>query len=693
MRLRTLARTAATLASLVVWLATQGPAPALAFDNPGTQPPQPIGPPACDPQAPDGCLVDDASVVSTPTPPVISVWYGDTQTFGQWGRPQTWVNVLGNISDPGDTVTAVYSLNGGPPIPLNFGPDTRRLAALGDFNVELATASLLVGQNQVVITATDSLANQTIKTVNFTYFAPGVWPLPYSLDWGAAASINSVAQVVDGLWYINAGRLRPAQLAYDRLVALGDVTWTDYEVTAPITIHSLDPGGYASPSLGPGVGLILRWTGHTDSPAVCAPGYQPHCGWLPLGALGWYRWSPPDGTTQRLVMIGGNSGGTLAQDNSGRTLALNTDYLFKMRVETIPAQGGLYRLKVWETAQPEPAGWDLSALRPLAEPQQGSAILVAHHVDAGFGNVSVTPGPFGSLAASTTASDDFNACALNGSRWTLADPLGDSTAGLTGEFTNNARFSLAVPGGTRHDLWPATNTLAPRLMQSVNDTDFDLVVKFDSAVASEGQLQGLLIEQDADDFVRFDFYRQSSSTRIFAAAIADNTVVWSRPSPPSVGGVGVAPLYMRVRREADLWTQMYSLNGQDWTILDDFTHALTVSRVGVFAGNAGSNPAHTALADYFFNSLTPVAPEDGARNTLTVNVAGQGNVARDPVSSNYDCDETVTLTATPAAGWSFAGWGGGVQSSANPLQVSMTGPQTITATFTLPVYLPLITKH
>jgi hypothetical protein len=40
-----------------------------------------------------------------------------------------------------------------------------------------------------------------------------------------------------------------------------------------------------------------------------------------------------------------------------------------------------------------------------------------------------------------------------------------------------------------------------------------------------------------------------------------------------------------------------------------FARALTVTLVGPFAGNAGTNPpAYTALVDYFSNTAFPVAP-------------------------------------------------------------------------------------
>jgi len=46
-------------------------------------------------------------------PPVIDVWYGSSQPFGQNGDPQVWVNILGNVSDvDGDLSLLEYRLNG-----------------------------------------------------------------------------------------------------------------------------------------------------------------------------------------------------------------------------------------------------------------------------------------------------------------------------------------------------------------------------------------------------------------------------------------------------------------------------------------------------------------------------------------------------------------------------------------------------
>ena len=79
----------------------------------------------------------DKTVVATfeidpdPSLPIIDVWYGTEQQFGQVGIPQQWVNILGNVTDPDGIDTLTYSLNGGSESALSIGPDTCRLADEG----------------------------------------------------------------------------------------------------------------------------------------------------------------------------------------------------------------------------------------------------------------------------------------------------------------------------------------------------------------------------------------------------------------------------------------------------------------------------------------------------------------------------------------------------------------------------------
>ncbi len=309
----------------------------------------------------------------------IDVWYGNDQTFGALGRPQAWANVLGRVSDPDGVVRLRYRLNGGASTRLFLGPGDRRLAGPGDFNVQLSFDALATGANSLVLEATDGAGHVTTEAVTVHKVSGATWPLPSSIEWSRVAAVHDVAQVVDGRWAVEGGVLRTVDIGYDRLVAIGDVAWTDYEIVVPITVHYVDrENGSDWPSNGPGIGLLMRWTGHRPTKAVPYTDFRGH------GALGWYRYNQGD----RLV-IGDGDGHPVAIDEDFQ-LVTGVTYLFRMRVET-HADGSRYQLKVWPQADPEPAHWTLTRMGPPAEASAGSVLLLAHHVDASFGDVTVIP--------------------------------------------------------------------------------------------------------------------------------------------------------------------------------------------------------------------------------------------------------------------------------------------------------------
>ncbi|NOZ52736.1 MAG: hypothetical protein GXP08_06265, partial [Gammaproteobacteria bacterium] len=312
--------------------------------------------------------------------PTIDAWYGSNQSFGLLGVPQRWVNILGNVNDPDGINSLQYSLNGAAFLPLTLGPDNRRLQRFGDFNIEIDYTTLNSGANTIDILAEDTLGNSSLTTINLTFNTNNNWPLPYSINWNTVSNIQDVAQVVDGKWSLEGTTIRTSEIGYDRLIAIGDLNWSDYEIVVPITIHAVDENASR-----PGIGLLLRWPGHYAWDTS-----QPRWGWWPMGALGWYRYEPTGPGTDKLRMLGGD-GSIIDADNSGKKLTIGTTYLYKMRVETPNGQGSWYRLKVWEQGTPEPASWDLESQESTSDPQNGSLLLLAHHVDASFGTVNVTP--------------------------------------------------------------------------------------------------------------------------------------------------------------------------------------------------------------------------------------------------------------------------------------------------------------
>ncbi len=128
-----------------------------------------------------------------------------------------------------------------------------------------------------------------------------------------------------------------------------------------------------------------------------------------------------------------------------------------------------------------------------------------------------------------------------------------------------------------------------------------------------------------------------------------------------------------------------------------FLHGTTVTltatpAVGsVFTGWSG-DCSGTATCQLTMNADSAVTATFIVSHTLTVTKAGSGagSVTSNPpgitcgatCSAAYPAGTSVTLTATPAAGSTFAGWSGGGCSGTGTCTVTMSAAQAVTATFT-----------
>ncbi|MBI5471264.1 MAG: VCBS repeat-containing protein [Ignavibacteriae bacterium] len=249
--------------------------------------------------------------------------------------------------------------------------------------------------------------------------------------------------------------------------------------------------------------------------------------------------------------------------------------------------------------------------------------------------LTVTSGP----PPSNIVSDEFNTTHLNTTLWTFINPKSDAVVSV-----NGTQLLIGVPGGTSHDVWTEGNK-APRIMQDCNDADFEVEIKFSSPMSSQYQLEGIIVQQDAANFLRFNL--QSDGTTIRALAVS---FVSGNPTirfQYSLGANGIAPLHMRVVRTDDTWSLSYSTNGSSWTTAGGFTHSLAVHSVGPFAGNAGGNPAFSCLIDYFRNT-----------GVVTVNSTAllQGPYADDGDSMRTDVHGFLPrLHPFGEAPWNYAG--------------------------------------
>jgi chitodextrinase len=315
----------------------------------------------------------------TSSGPVIDVWYGDTQTFGIPAQAQQWANVVGNVRDADGVSSLSYKLNGGSSKGLSIGPNNRRLQDPGDFNIDIPWTSLQPGTNTVTITAVDGDGDTTSRSVTLVKESGGPLALPYTLSWSTSQPLQEQAQVVDGRWAAGSGgTVRTVQFGYDRLLAVGDLGWTDFEVTVPVTVHALGPGHNSYLSGAALVGIGLRWQGHTQ-----VKNEQPAYGWWPTGAFAWHRFYDSGGRYE----LRGNDNSPVR--HTTQPLTHGTTYVFKARAHTQSA-ATRYSFKWWVQGQPEPALW-LLEIDEDAGPATGSVVLVAHHVDATFGTVTATP--------------------------------------------------------------------------------------------------------------------------------------------------------------------------------------------------------------------------------------------------------------------------------------------------------------
>ncbi len=111
-------------------------------------------------------------------------------------------------------------------------------------------------------------------------------------------------------------------------------------------------------------------------------------------------------------------------------------------------------------------------------------------------------------------------------------------------------------------------------------------------------------------------------------------------------------------------------------------------RIGSWTGT--SNDSSTASS----NSLVmPAGAHSAGVNyvqeeyTLAVNVVGSGSVSKNPDQATYHYGDVVQLSANAATGWTFSAWSGDASGSTNPLNVTINGNTTITATFTQNCYV------
>ena len=624
-------------------------------------------------------MTDDFNIIATfesditpPSGPTIDVWYGNVQWFGEKGQPQNWVNILGNVSDPQGVSSLTYSLNGGDMVNLRIGPDNKRLHNPGDFNADLDITSLYSGYNTLELRAEDGDGNVSVKNVTVNYQAGTVWPLPYNITWSDFSILQDIqlgVQVVDGKWRLDNGNVRTDEPGYDRLIAVGDMDWRDYEVTVPITINSDLVTTYNI-----GAGVLFRWKGHTDEPVVTS---APKSGFYPLGAILWY--------TKDRLEIYGNNGDILGRKSI--VLSIGTKYWFKASVETIPGVGGLYKLKVWPDGQTEPVNWDLTGQEQLSDPQSGSMMLIAHNRDVSFGNVTVNP-------LTPTIEYSLNVSTLGSGQVTLNPPGGTYGEGTLVQLTAVADSGYAFDG------WSGDVTGSANPVAITMDGDKAVTASF----VAVSQTYTLTTDIVGGGSVQLDppGGTYGEGTVVQLTAIADSGYAFDS----WIGDVTGSNNPVAITMDGDkIVTASFVAVSQTYSLTTDIVGGGVVQLDppgGTYS--EGTVVELTAVADsgYVFDSWSgdvtgsdnPVAiTMDGDKAvtanfmavsqtySLTTDIVGGGSVQLDPPGGTYSEGTVVELTAVADSGFAFDVWSGDVTGSDNPVAITMDGDKTVTASF------------
>lgn len=194
------------------------------------------------------------------------------------------------------------------------------------------------------------------------------------------------------------------------------------------------------------------------------------------------------------------------------------------------------------------------------------------------------------VSQSRLLSDDFSEV-LNNQLWAVEDPLNDSQV-----FTSNGRLVIDLPAGSKHNLWRNIATV-PRVMQSVTNIDFEVETALEINMTERQQIAGILVDQDRDNRIRLDVNYTGSRLQLVAVAFVGQEPI--QKFRQEIEASSRAKL--KLRRFGKNWTLYYGYDDGPAVKVGEFEHDIVVTRVGLFAGNTGSNnpPAYTATFDYF----------------------------------------------------------------------------------------------
>ena len=271
-----------------------------------------------------------------------------------------------------------------------------------------------------------------------------------------------------------------------------------------------------------------------------------------------------------------------------------------------------------------------------------NAIATAGGAQSAVGTASYT---FSPVTSGAPVSDQFNETSLNTSLWQVVAPAGGSAT------VSNGALVITVPAGSNHDAFvPALD--AVQVVQPISNANFDVAVKINSTLTGSKLYygQGLMVEGDAKDYIRFEVAAVGSVELIANTIVSGTQSTKVQISPFSAYAV---PTYLRLTRVGTTYTAYYSSDGANWTEAGSFTDSLVVTGLAPYAWNYSPTPANapalTASFDWFENltttstAATPTfLPASGTTfaSTLSVSIADTTPIPTIYYTTNGDAATT-----------------------------------------------------
>ena len=334
---------------------------------------------------------------------------------------------------------------------------------------------------------------------------------------------------------------------------------------------------------------------------------------------------------------------------------------------------GQYNVYQWHPTRP-----DASAGVPFVITHKtGSTVVLANQQTNGanwsfLGKFEFTSGTNGNIRVMDNFSEPTAVAMVDGLKLVYSPPVGvpSMPTGLSATALNSSQLRL---------LWADTSTNETGFVIS-RSTNFDgpyvdiKTVDFDTTAFTDSNLQDTTTYYYTIRAVNIGSGGGVSATSpvTFATTSSGPPVILQQPATVDVPVGTTASFNVLVSAYAPSFQWRF----KSAPISGATASSLTLSNVGgvndgdydvVVTSRSGSVVSDAATLRVVF--------------TITTTAGAGGSVARDPDQATYRYNETVTLTALPAAGYGFVGWNGDIEGTNASVTMTVKSNKTATAYF------------